>query len=165
MDDRRDLGCRALCVPVRRPSHLTLLGRTVVAGAAACAATAAWWQAGLPGLAALAGATGAGAAVRCIPPYRPRPAAGRIRAIRAVAGSRRWQVRLGRHWHGAVLGDTRHGACWLDLRLQIDSAAGLAVTNHRVAIWRSSVSLARWRRLCLLAGAAQRLDAPVPGAA
>ena len=158
---RRDLGLRALCVPVRRPRHLALLGRGAVAGAAACAAAAAWWQAGPAGLAAVAGAGGAAVALRR---RGRRLALPRARAVRAVAGSRRWQLRLGRAWRPATLRDSRRGACWLHLRLQLDGMAGQGVTNYRVAIWRSSVSAARWRRFCLLAGAAQRLDAPASGA-
>ena len=163
MDGRRDTGRRTLCVPVRRPRHLTLLGRAAVAGAGACAATAAWWQAGPPGLAVLGAAAAAGATARRAAGRRRAPI-GRIRAIRAGAGSRRWQVRLERRWHAAILRDSRRGACWLDLRLSIEPAAGRAVTNGRVTVWRSCMSAVRWRRLCLLAGAAQRLDVPVRGA-
>ncbi|MBO1111997.1 hypothetical protein [Bordetella petrii] len=162
MDDRRDLGRRTLCVPVRRPSHLTLLGRAAVAGGAACVAAAAWWQAGPQGLAVLAGTAGALAGLRRALGRRRPAGRGPVRAIRAVAGSRRWQVRVESRWHPATLRDARRGACWLDLRLQPDPAAGRAVTNYRVAVWRPSVSPARWRRLCLLAGAAQRLDTPAP---
>ncbi|WP_141214357.1 hypothetical protein [Bordetella genomosp. 7] len=163
MDHRRVTGHRPLCVPVRRPRHLTLLGRTAVAVGAACAALGAWWQYGPQGLAALAASAAGIAGVRHV--GRRRAPAVRVRAVRAVAGSRRWQLRVGRQWRPATLRDSRRGACWLELRLQQTPAAGHRVTNHRVAVWRPTVSAACWRRLCLLAGAARRLDAPDPGAA
>jgi len=151
-------------MPVRRPRHLALLGRAAVAGASACAATAAWWQAGPAGLAVLA-AVGAGGAAVGLRRRAHRPARPCARAVRAVAGSRGWQLRLGRAWLPVTLRDSRRGACWLDLHLQGRAASSCDVTNYRVAVWRSGVSAAHWRRFCLLAGAAQRLDAPVPGAA
>ncbi|GAB3101483.1 hypothetical protein GCM10027288_05160 [Bordetella tumbae] len=93
----------------------------------------------------------------CVPVRATRHAA--VRAIRAVAGSRRWQIRQGRHWVHAVLQDGHRGPCWLSLRLQADASAAGPRTLYRVSIWQPGVPAAVWRRLCLLAGAAQRLQA------
>lgn len=179
----RDSGLRTLCVPVRHPRHLTLLSRTAMAGAALCTATAVWWQVGASssdsataagrmawpsGLAIVAGA-GAIAMRRFQRKRHALRGAGHcalpVRALRASAGSRQWQVRQGGDWRPVTLHDSRRGPCWLDLRLQADRAAGDAsLASYRISIWQTGVSTDRWRRLCLLAGAAQRLNAPEQGA-
>jgi len=159
LDLRRDLGRRTLRVPVRCPNSVALLGRTSMAGAAAGLAVSAWWQAGAAGLAVLAGTAG-GAALM----LRRRRRGPAVQAVRAVAGTRRWQVRCAGQWRHATLSDSRRGACWLDLRLRLDAAPGRAVTNCRATVWRAGLPASRWRRLCLLTGAAQRLAPPAEGA-
>lgn len=99
----------------------------------------------------------------CVPVRATRHAA--VRAIRAVAGSRRWQIRQGRHWVYAELQDSQRGPCWLSLRLQADASAAGTRAAYRVSIWQLGLPATAWRRLCLLAGAAQRLQmSPVRGA-
>ncbi|OZI58170.1 hypothetical protein CAL20_07595 [Bordetella genomosp. 4] len=99
----------------------------------------------------------------CVPVRATRHAA--VRAIRAVAGSRRWQIRQGRRWIPAELQDSHRGPCWLSLHLQADASAAGPRAHYRVSIWQPRISATAWRRLCLLAGAAQRLRAsPVQGA-
>ena len=179
----RDSGLWTLCVPVRRPRHLTLLSRTAMAGAALCTATAVWWQMGASssdsatmarwmvwpsGLTIVAGA-GALAMRRSRRKRQALRGAGHrappVRALRASAGSRQWQVRQGGHWRPVTLHDSQRGPCWLDLRLQADRAASDApLASYRISIWQTGVSTDRWRRLCLLAGAAQRLNVPEQGA-
>ncbi|GAB1578182.1 hypothetical protein BPNSA17_30150 [Bordetella petrii] len=156
---RRDLGRRTLRVPVRCPNSVALLGRTAMAGAAAGLAASVWWQAGAAGLAVLAGTAGGAAMIR-----RPRRGGASVQAVRAVAGTRRWQVRCAGQWRHATLSGSWRGACWLDLRLRLEAMPGSAVTNCRATVWRAGLSAPRWRRLCLLAGAAQRLAPPAEGA-
>ncbi|WP_415790413.1 hypothetical protein [Bordetella tumulicola] len=180
----RDTGLRTLCVPVRRPRHLTLLSRTAMASAALCTATAVWWQvrasssdfataagrmAWPSGLAIVAGA-GAIAVRRSRRKHQALRGAGHralpVRALRASAGSRQWQVRQGGYWRPVTLHDSRRGPCWLELRLQADRAAGeVPLASYKISIWQTGMSTDCWRRLCLLAGAAQRLNAPEHGGA
>src|SRR5690606_38338827 len=91
----REPGLQTLCVPVRR-SHRAI--RLSVLRAGFFPARLAWVK-------SLWG--------------RIAPAPSPVRAIRAVAGSRQWQVRIRRQWVNAVLRDSRRGPCWLDLRLNV----------------------------------------------
>lgn len=97
-------------------------------------------------------AIGAGVAWR-VRRLRRQP---RVYALRAVAGTRRWQVRLVQGWRSAWLQDTRRGACWLTLSLWV-GVDPVTSRSVNVTVWRPALPAMHWRRLCVLVGAAQRL--------
>ncbi|MFJ0855016.1 hypothetical protein WLW65_01885 [Bordetella bronchiseptica] len=67
----------------------------------------------------------------------------------------------GRGWVQARLLAVRQGPLWLRLELGLDAEAGSRVTNSKIicTVWRPALPPGHWRRLRLLATAAQGLAA------
>ncbi|AOB40266.1 hypothetical protein FYA99_04295 [Bordetella parapertussis] len=143
-----------LRLPVRVPALAVALGWLAVlaaAGSAAVALVQLQWLAplsagmlavaagGLGGLLWLRGSRG-GAPALCAAP---------------VPGG--WRVLGGRGWVQARLLAVRQGPLWLRLELGLDAEAGPRVTNSKIicTVWRPALPPGHWRRLRLLATAAQ----------
>ncbi|AZW23115.1 integral membrane protein [Bordetella bronchiseptica] len=143
-----------LRLPVRVPALAVALGWLAVlaaAGSAAAALVQLQWLAplsagmlavaagGLGGLLWLRGGRG-GAPALCAAP---------------VPGG--WRVLGGRGWVQARLLAVRQGPLWLRLELGLDAEAGSRVTNSKIicTVWRPALPPGHWRRLRLLATAAQ----------
>ncbi|MFJ1301288.1 hypothetical protein ACILG0_15095 [Pseudomonadota bacterium AL_CKDN230030165-1A_HGKHYDSX7] len=163
VDARRTPG--VLRIPVHQPVFVRALrglaaawgaGMTGVAGA-----SAAGWSGGLawPTGVVLA-LLGGRLAWSGLPGRGPVP-----RALRASLSADAWRVRQGRHWQRAALRRARLAPTHVQLDLELDAAA-FCVTNSKITctVWRSGLPSEQWRRLRVLARAADRSAVPRRGA-
>lgn len=115
--------------------------------------TAAFWH----GMAWAAGAVIALLLVLAGLLHSARSSLSPVSALRATAGAGRWQVRLPQGWQDARLLQRQRGPRWLTLTLQPLPTGSMAFTNSTITltVWQRTLRPESWRRLCLLAGAAQ----------
>ena len=127
-----------------------------VAGALAAGLSGGFvWSAGL----VLAG-LGGRLACSGLPGRGPAP-----RALSAGLSADAWRVRRGRHWQRAALRRARLAPTHVQLDLELDASA-FCVTNGKITctVWRSGLPPEQWRRLRVLARAADRSAVPRRGA-
>ncbi|OZI45397.1 hypothetical protein CEK29_06135 [Bordetella genomosp. 5] len=163
VDARRIPG--VLRIPVHQPvlaRALRSLAAALGAGMAAVAGTLAAgmadglvWLAGI----ALAG-LGGGLGWAGVPKRSASP-----RALSAGPAADGWRVRRQRHWHRATLRRARLAPAHVRLDLELDATA-FCVTNSKITctVWRSGLPPEQWRRLRVLARAADRSAVPRRGA-
>lgn len=146
-------------MPVLRPRGVAALPALVLAAAVASTVTAAAWHgAAWTAAAVLASLLAAAGLLHSI-----RSSLSPVSALRTAPGAGRWQVRLPGGWQDAALVDQHRGPAWLTLTLQPLPSGSTAFNNNNVTftVWQRTLRPQAWRRLCLLAGAAQRASPAV----